>query len=245
MSLFIGSTAAKVYVGANPATAVYVGGTKVWQAGSPVAYRSAQEWPGLAYNPGQDWQIQVAHQPGDVLVMFVSDYSWTTGATIQKTANSPTWTMLQSVAAQGAIFWAKATRSDHTTGICEGTGTWYATLAVFSGSKAANPIGGSAFIKYDAPTSIQAPGITLADTSGNSQIMHAYHCYSGGTAYVTNGAAGYTNRLTAPWTAPNSSTHFFGLSTKDVTTSDGVVTLATTNGGIGYVHACTVEIVGG
>jgi hypothetical protein len=204
-------------------------------AGNKVKTRSSQSWPGLAYEPGVSKPITVPHQPGDILVLFVSDYSFPAGAaTIASGAGVPVWNFIEGIAGAGGTFWARATSSAHSIGVLDWGGTWFATVAVFGGSGAVNPIGGHMYAHTSGPDA-EAPAITLADSSGNSQIFSAFHGY--GVLPTSGGAPGYTTLEYRAWTAPNTSQHGIGAFVKGDTTSDGAVVVAHTDAAWQYINA--------
>lgn len=133
-----------------------------------------------------------------------------------------------------------ATSNNHTTG------TWTNAehiIAVVLSGQYRNPIGGVAEESLSASvvgtiSSVTAPEVTLATTSGRSQLLH-FMVFNGTVDRTfSTTPTGYTVRHSA-----TGATLGYRMMTKNVTTSDGAVT-CNLSGSTSVTNAITIEIVG-
>lgn len=162
-----------------------------------------------------------SHVSGDIIVV------WATGLTADSVPSAggtvPTWITIGTSSAgytgSSRLAYAVATANNHTSGTW-GSGGGILVAAVLSG-QGGLLYGGYAFGgSSTGSTTATAPAITLADASGDSQILHFFD-QSTLANIVWGSASGYTSR-----TITGGATRL-RLLTKDSTTSDGAVTLTT------------------
>jgi hypothetical protein len=140
------------------------------------------------------------HAAGDIIVLFACRR--VAGLPTKPTAGGtvPTWTDIQNpqAASSGAscarCVYTVATASNHTSG------TWTnATriIAVVLRGQDASPIGGNASGNTAQTFGSTAPAVTLADTSGDSVLLHFYHAFNVGTTGWSAAPASYTRQATS------------------------------------------------
>lgn len=174
-----------------------------------------------------------AHNVGDIIVIVACRAKTQSASKPSAGGTVPTWTDIGTPGTGLRMAYAVATATNHTSGTW--TNAWVMFAVVLSGQKA-TPIGGNAY----ASGATSSPAITLADSSGKSQILHFCYLYEGtGGAWTGNPSAGYTVRASGYSTVVD---YAYRLITKDVTTTDGAASFGTTAiGGNGPTSA--VEIV--
>jgi len=162
------------------------------------------------------------HAVGNIIVMMASSTSNLPTAP-SASGTVPTWTTIRATGYFDGLYpiefrvaYAIATATNHTSGTWTGANRLIA--AVFSGNRTSSPIGANAFTGSDAPSSaaMNAPAITLTDTAGTSAIVQFWT-----QGFIANFSS---------TTVPSGYTKRFGgflqmFSTKDITTSDGVVNI--------------------
>lgn len=196
------------------------------------------------YSQGTSTFTIPSHNAGDIIVVFMYCFS-SAACTITTPVAGGTVPSWQTIDANPGVFYgstyfaamkvsyAIATANNHTSGTW--TGGTGSVVAVLSGQSSTSPIGGHAEANGAGAsnTSIQFPSITLADSSGTSQIL----AYSWSRAILfgtyNTSPTGYTFRL--------SGQNMF--LTKDSTTSYSAFQLTNTGGSFSQpIHAAVVEV---
>lgn len=239
MALFFGSSEIKgAGYGSVTAAGVSLGDVKVWPTKQPVQFKSCLQYPGVAYNPGASLALPT-HSPGDLLVLYASNFG---GVSIPPAAggNVPQWVQIASTDGLSGVWYAWATRSDHMTGSWDSGMSWYWGTASFSGVNTSTPIGGH-IMENLTTTDIATAPLSLHDTSGSSAVLYMFHSY-GSDIYTAPSVSSATERVRAPYTAPNGSKHHVGIFTKNVTANGNSVSLGTIGAGFGYTKILSLEI---
>lgn len=182
------------------------------------------------------------HAPGDLIVVFA--YGTTARAPSLPAAGGAVPSFVTIDARAGSFnglvtAYAVATSDDHTSG------TWANATAmiavVLRGAKNHNPVGGHAVGATGFGTGVPAPAVTMARTDGTSALLHFYGVGDSTNNIFTAGMgpapAGYTDRARGAYKSNNRAVV---LITKDVTTSDGAVTIG---GGYPWYLCTSVEIL--
>lgn len=202
-----------------------------------------------------DTQVAIpTHSAGDLIVLYAVNIGGTAALAVPASGGTvPTWTDIVNsgatdVASQGfprRMVYTVASTDTTTTGVWSNAKYVYA--AVISGQKSA-PIGGAASSGETKETAstwpVTCPAVTMTDTSGKSMLLHFAFAMSYSYLGEWSGTpSGYTIRHSR--TEDNGGMHTRVL-TKDVTTSDGVVTAGqvTNSAPNSFVTACaSVEIL--
>lgn len=179
-----------------------------------------------------------AHAVGDIIVLFVYNTASTTPTKPSASGTVPAWVDIDANAGTGSsatrevYFVASAT--NHTSG------TWTNTnglCAVVLRGQNASPIGGHAeAVSSGGAGTIDAPAVTMANTSGSSVLLH-FHM-SGGNVGMSTAPSGYTRLVDTGGFAPNG----MALNKKTVSTSDGLVGQVLSAGTTSSPRGATVEI---
>lgn len=177
------------------------------------------------------------HASGNLILIFAYNNASTTLPTVPTAGGTvPTWTVIDNTAGAsvnaGILYYTVATASNHTSG------TWTTATAMSSivlVGQDSTVFSGKAQSSGTAANTANAPSITLLDTTGYSFIVH-FVGHRNLTAWGTT-PGGYTLRA-------SDTTGRTAIYTKDVTTTDGTLTLAPTNAnsGSGFIGK-SVEII--
>lgn len=173
-----------------------------------------------------------SHDSRDIIVVFAHRLGSTTLPTKPTAGGTvPTWIDINTNTGANSncmrTAYAVASGSDTTTG------TWTNTLAltvVVLRGQSSSPIGGNAEAGSTGANA-QAPAITMTKTDGTSQLLHVVGAFNG-TGLPS--LSGYTSQASIGTSAR--------MATKDLTTSDGAVTLIT-QGSTSAYRGATIEIV--
>lgn len=138
------------------------------------------------------------------------------------------------------VAYAVATASNHTSGQWKEATPDALVAAVLSGQRNPSPIGG---INTSKGTSHTAPAVTLADSTGLSQLLHFmfFNAPNGTSDSWAAAPAGYT----VAYSSTDGNRRGIRVLSKDSTTTDGVVTNGVSGdlGTYGAVYAGSVEVV--
>jgi hypothetical protein len=190
-----GASASKVYVGATPVKAVYVGDKQVWPTGNGSPIPEVKGTPTAA--TGNTVALP-AHSLGDLIVVFAQNHNTLTAAapTIPVADTTvPAWnTLYKNTSNDGVpihVGWFLATRTNHTSGAW--TGANGMSAVVFTNVNQVNPIGSVGGVK-NVSTAGSSPVIPALNDPGPSALMTYY-----AVAYSTGGfgdpPAGYVKHF--------------------------------------------------
>ena len=210
-----------------------------------------QRWTYLqqpAVTGGYTTMTMPTHSAGDIILSYLGGFGDPVnnpgGANPPAAGGTvPTWTLATS-SGVGAVWWARATSSTHTSGSWYTASGWLHSMSVISGARATgSPIGGSVSHSASAiGNDFTVPALTMTNTNGSSLLITLFFAQNVGTQSgvptMTNPTTGYTRRDSTAWIAPNNMGLYGGVITKDDSTSDG----AFTGGGDGGNFPFTVTV---
>lgn len=190
------------------------------------------------------------HSAGDLIIIYALNVANSTAIPTAPSAGGtvPTWTTITTYnATRGAtrIVYAIATSSSTTSGTWTNANSTALVAVVMANPNTVTPIGASAINGYNVSSAfsadVVAPAVTMTKTDGKSQLLHFGAAYSAISTWTTS-TSGYTERKMGSY-----SFYQARLLTKDVTTSDGAVTMQSplSGYGTGGASCATVEVLSG
>lgn len=198
--------------------------TNVVAPAIPPVYKSWSYVQQPAYTAGYTSITMPSHSPGDILLSYLGAYGDPVASNPPAAGGTvPTWTLAVS-GSRGAVWWTRATTSNHTSGSWYTANTWLHSMTVVSGAKATgSPIGGTAYAYPGNPFTV--PALTMANTNGSSLLITLFYTQNSGAQYaiptMTAPDAGYTRQASTGWIATNNMGIYGGVITKNNSTSDG------------------------
>lgn len=170
------------------------------------------------------------HSVGDLIIIWcctAGSYNYASPTIPSAGGTVPTWTKISTNTTDSVLCYAYATATNTTSGTFTQSNVGIkATMAVvLTGTP-----GIAGFSSGRGPTT-SCPTVSMADSSGASQILHFLGSGSGIT-YTNQNPSGYTSRVF-------SASPGYAISTKNTTTSAPAVQLATSDD---YWASATIEI---
>lgn len=201
--------------------------TNVTAPAVPPVYKGWTYLQQPAVSGGYTTLAMPTHSAGDILLSYLGGFGDPVPSNPPAAGGTvPTWT-LATFSGVGAVWWARATASNHTSGSWYTASGWLHSMSAISGAKATgSPVGGSVSHSVNAiGNDFTVPALTMTNTNGSSLLITLFFVQNpsgnSGVPTMTNPTTGYTRRDSTAWIAPNGMALYGGVITKDESTSDG------------------------